>query len=76
MSYAMNYGSVFKAGLFAGQTVIARLRPLLAQVTGVSLFLNPVQDLRMGGRQSNSTYQYTLKSDNAADLKQVGHKAG
>jgi multidrug efflux pump len=34
-------------------------------VTGVSLFLNPVQDLRMGGRQSNSTYQYTLKSDNA-----------
>jgi len=53
----------------AGQAVIARLRPQLARVTGVSLFLNPVQDLRMGGRQSNSTYQYTLKSDNAADLK-------
>ncbi|RZJ08175.1 MAG: nodulation protein [Rubrivivax sp.] len=52
-----------------GQAVIARLRPKLAAVTGVSLFLNPVQDLRMGGRQSNSTYQYTLKSDNAADLK-------
>ncbi len=52
-----------------GQAVIARLRPQLAQVTGVSLFLNPVQDLRIGGRQSNSTYQYTLKSDNAADLK-------
>jgi multidrug efflux pump len=52
-----------------GQAVIARLRPKLQQVTGVSLFLNPVQDLRMGGRQSNSTYQYTLKSDNAADLK-------
>jgi multidrug efflux pump len=52
-----------------GQAVIARLRPQLAQVTGVSLFLNPVQDLRMGGRQSNSTYQYTLKSDNVADLK-------
>ena len=54
----------------AGQAVIARLRPQLAQVTGVSMFLNPVQDLRMGGRQSNSTYQYTLKSDNSADLKQ------
>ncbi|MBC7453561.1 MAG: efflux RND transporter permease subunit [Massilia sp.] len=53
----------------AGQAVIARLRPQLAQVTGVSMFLNPVQDLRMGGRQSNSTYQYTLKSDNRADLK-------
>ncbi|MCC2974833.1 efflux RND transporter permease subunit [Massilia sp. IC2-476] len=53
-----------------GQAVIARLRPRLARVTGVSIFLNPVQDLRMGGRSSNSTYQYTLKSDNAADLKQ------
>jgi multidrug efflux pump len=49
--------------------VIARLRPKLARVTGVQLFLNPVQDLRMGGRQSNSTYQYTLKSDNRADLR-------
>ncbi|PQP01924.1 nodulation protein [Massilia phosphatilytica] len=53
----------------SGQAVIARLRPKLARVTGVQLFLNPVQDLRMGGRQSNSTYQYTLKSDNRADLK-------
>jgi multidrug efflux pump len=52
-----------------GQAVIARLRPKLARVTGISLFLNPVQDLRMGGRQSNSTYQYTLKSDNIADLR-------
>lgn len=52
-----------------GQAVIARLRPQLAQVTGVSLFLNPVQDLRMGGRSSNSTYQYTLKGDNEAELK-------
>ncbi|MDP1954370.1 MAG: efflux RND transporter permease subunit [Polaromonas sp.] len=53
----------------AGQAVIARLRPQLAQITGVTLFLNPVQDLRGGGRQSNSTYQYTLKSDSTADLK-------
>ena len=52
-----------------GQQVISRLRPKLARVTGVTLFLNTVQDLRMGGRQSNSTYQYTLKSDNRADLK-------
>jgi len=52
-----------------GQAVIARLRPQLARVTGVSLFLNPVQDLRMGGRQSSSTYQYTLKSDNLTDLR-------
>jgi multidrug efflux pump len=52
-----------------GQAVITRLRPQLAQITGISIFLNPVQDLRGGGRASNSTYQYTLKSDNAADLK-------
>ncbi|MES2979978.1 MAG: efflux RND transporter permease subunit [Pseudomonadota bacterium] len=52
-----------------GQAVIARLRPQLARVTGVSLFLNPVQDLRMGGRSANSTYQYTLKSDKVADLR-------
>jgi multidrug efflux pump len=52
-----------------GQAVIARLRPQIARITGISLFLNPVQDLRMGGRQSNSTYQYTLKSDNIADLR-------
>ena len=52
-----------------GQAVIARLRPQLARVTGVTLFLNPVQDLRGGGRQSTSTYQYTLKSDSLADLR-------
>ncbi len=51
------------------QAVIARLRPQLSRITGLSVFLNPVQDLRMGGRQSNSTFQYTLKSDNEADLK-------
>jgi multidrug efflux pump len=52
-----------------GQAVITRLRPQLAQITGISIFLNPVQDLRGGGRASNSTYQYTLKSDNNNDLK-------
>ncbi len=51
------------------QAVLTRLRPQLEQVTGLRLFLNPVQDVRMGGRQSNSTYQYTLKSDNTADLR-------
>ena len=52
-----------------GQAVIARLRPQLAQVTGLQVFLNPVQDVRAGGRQSNFTYQYTLKSDNLPDLR-------
>src|ERR1700751_4602501 len=48
--------------------VTARLRPQLAKVPGGRLFLNPVQDVRAGGRQSNSTYQYTLQSDNTDDL--------
>jgi len=51
-----------------GQAVIQRLRRPLSRVTGVSVFLNPQQDVRMGGRMSNATYQYTLKSDNDADL--------
>ncbi|MFT5591196.1 MAG: multidrug efflux pump [Bradyrhizobium sp.] len=59
-----------------GQAVIARLRPQLVKVTGVSLYLNPVQDFRMGGRSSNSTYQYTLKSDSLADLKVWANKLG
>ncbi len=53
----------------SGFAVIARLRPQLAQVTGLQAFLNPVQDVRSGGRASNSTYQYTLKSDTIADLR-------
>ncbi|MEJ1963296.1 MAG: efflux RND transporter permease subunit [Gammaproteobacteria bacterium] len=51
------------------QAVINRLRPKLARVTGVALFLNPVQDVRIGGRASNSTYQYTLQSDDLPGLR-------
>ncbi len=53
----------------SGQQVIARLRPKMAKVTGVSAVLIPVQDLRVGGRRDMSVVQYTLKSDNQADLK-------
>ena len=49
--------------------VIDRLRPQLNQITGLRVFLGPVQDLRMGGRSSNSSYQYTLKSDSLSDLR-------
>ena len=57
-----------------GQAVIARLRPQLAQVTGLRVFLNPVQDLRIGGRSANASYQYTLKADNLADLRRWATK--
>ena len=48
--------------------VINRLRPKCAAVKGAKLFLNPVQDLRMGGRPTKSQYQYALRSDHVADL--------
>ncbi len=51
------------------QQVIARLRPQLARVAGASAFLVPAQEIRVGGRQSNSLYQYTLQSDNLEDLR-------
>ena len=48
--------------------VIGRLRGKLSHVPGASLFLQAAQDLRMGGRQSNAQYQYTLQGDNLQDL--------
>jgi len=48
--------------------VIARLRPKLAQVPGANLFLAAVQDIRVGGRQSNAQYQFTLQADSLPDL--------
>jgi multidrug efflux pump len=53
----------------SGQQVIARLRPKLSRVTGVSAMLIPVQDVRVGGRRDMNQIQYTLKSDNLDDLK-------
>jgi multidrug efflux pump len=48
--------------------VIARLRQKLRQVPGAQLFLQSVQDIRVGGRASNAQYQYTLRGDNTAEL--------
>ena len=49
--------------------VVARLRGKLAQVPGANLFLNPVQDIRVGGRQSNASYQFTLQADELETLR-------
>jgi multidrug efflux pump len=54
--------------------VIARLRPKLAQVPGGRLFLQTVQDIRVGARQANAEYQFTLQADNVADLNAWGPK--
>ncbi|UWS31480.1 multidrug efflux RND transporter permease subunit MdtC [Erwinia pyrifoliae] len=52
------------------QQVIARLRSKLAKEAGASLWLRAVQDLRIGARQSNAGYQYSLLSDSLDDLRQ------
>ncbi|MGP9418150.1 multidrug efflux RND transporter permease subunit MdtC [Pseudomonas reactans] len=52
------------------QEVIARIRVAAAQEPGAGLYLSAVQDVRVGGRQGNASYQYTLLSDNLQDLRQ------
>ncbi len=53
----------------SSEQVIARLRPQLARVAGARLFLMPAQEIRIGGRESNAAYQYTLESDSLEDLR-------
>ncbi len=48
--------------------VIAQLRGKLAHVPGATLVLQPVQDVRVGGRPSAAQYQYTLQGDNSDEL--------
>ena len=52
--------------------IINRLRPQLAKVEGVSLFLQVPQDINVGGRLSRTQYQYTLQD---ADLDELNHWA-
>src|ERR1035437_6350725 len=54
--------------------IIARLRPKLARVAGATLYLQAAQDLRVGGRQSNAQYQFTMHGDNLDDLNQFAPK--
>jgi multidrug efflux pump len=50
--------------------VIARLRREMAVVPGATLFLQAVQDIRVGGRASNAQYQYTLQSPTLEELNE------
>ncbi len=49
--------------------IVARLRIKLAREPGANLFLVPVQDIRIGGRQSNAAYQFALQADDLEDLR-------
>jgi multidrug efflux pump len=52
--------------------IINRLRPKLNKLPVASAFLQAAQDLRIGGRGSSALYQYTIQSDNVADLQKWG----
>ncbi|WP_233956252.1 multidrug efflux RND transporter permease subunit MdtC [Pectobacterium versatile] len=53
----------------SAQQVISRLRVKLAKEPGANLFLMPVQDIRIGGREASAGYQYTLLSDDLSELR-------
>ncbi|MBP0627550.1 efflux RND transporter permease subunit [Cupriavidus sp. AcVe19-1a] len=53
----------------SADAIIARLRDKLAKEPGARLFLQSVQDIRVGGRQSSSQYQFTLQSDDLEVLR-------
>ncbi|HZP31854.1 MAG TPA: efflux RND transporter permease subunit [Candidatus Acidoferrales bacterium] len=48
--------------------IINRLRPKLATVPGANFFMQPQQDVQIGGRGGNAQFQYTLQGDNLQDL--------
>ncbi len=56
----------------SAQLIIDRLRPKLAHVPGAATFLQAVQDIRIGGRQANAMYQYTLQAETSEDLQKYG----
>jgi multidrug efflux pump len=79
MGFTGGYGATNTAGMYialkplqerkvSSTEIVNRLRPKLLSVPGASVFLRAGEDLRVGGRQSNATYQYTIESENVQDL--------
>jgi multidrug efflux pump len=73
---ATNTGNVFiqlkplaERGDLSTDDVIQRVRAKLGNVTGARLFLQGGQDIRVGGRQGNGAYQYTVMADTLEDLE-------
>jgi multidrug efflux pump len=74
---SVNHGRMFislkplsERGNVSTQRVVARLRGRLNHIPGLRVFMVPAQDLRTGGRQSDSQYQFTLWS---ADIEALQH---
>src|ERR1700730_9487724 len=56
------------------QVIVNRLRPKVSNIPGAILYLQAFQDLRIGGRNSATEYQYTLTADSLRDLNEWGSK--
>jgi multidrug efflux pump subunit AcrB len=56
------------------QVIVNRLRPKVSDVPGAILYLQAFQDLRIGGRNTPTEYQYTLTADSLKDLNEWGPK--
>ncbi len=54
------------------QVIVDRLRPQVSNIPGAILYLQAFQDLRVGGRNTATEYQYTLTADNLKDLNEWG----
>ncbi len=59
----------------SSKKVIARLREQLSRLPGLRVYLVAMQDVRVGGRESRSNYQFTLWSSDAEELDAWGVKA-
>ena len=76
LTSSQNQGRLFVALKPASQRksnsreVIARLRPEFAKIAGLSVFMQPSQDLRNGGRTSKAQYQFTLSDALIEELEE------
>ena len=56
--------------------IIRRLQPELAKVNGITLYMQPVQDLTVEDRVSRTQYQYSMEDADAQELSVVGAQVG
>jgi multidrug efflux pump len=74
-SASVNQGRMFvslkplaERGYIATNKVIDRMRPKFARIPGIEVYMFPAQDVRVGGRQGRSQYQFTLWSSDLDEL--------
>ncbi|MCL2310500.1 MAG: multidrug efflux RND transporter permease subunit [Proteobacteria bacterium] len=53
----------------SAREVVMRLQKSLSKAPGAQLFMMPVQDIRVGGREASSEFQYTLQADDIYELR-------